>query len=352
MTTITEYQEAVQEAMFAPVQGPSAYQSGVGAGVDSQWFSVVPRVPGEYVMGALVTISTFVNAPSATAASVSAAVNLDIGLNYVQVAPAPGVGPRSYTASRLATQEVERLCLGDNAAGISYPGTAVASIASASSSTIVNTVFVPVGGQAGAVKLHTAPIANAFTGTGVTYSSQIWVRSISGANPTVVTFEDNFTNSLSSGAAIDITANMPIDIACDYIDFVGLATASLSGITMWGADGSILVDVNSGETTTLNQMQKYGVNANSLITSMVFSPRRQIPRKTVLNLAAATSLEILAVAFDNGVSAGDVHVKAGTTPVPNASQNTGTAVAGGQLVLPKSANTGTSSVKQPLIRRF
>lgn len=351
MTVLSEYQAAVNDAILSVSQGPSAYQSGVGAGVDSQWFSVVPRVPGENVLGALITLASTLSATGGTASSVSNAVNLDVNLNYVQVAAAPGGQLRSFTASRLATQEVERYSIG-TATALSYPGTAVASIASAATTSITNVIFVPIGGEAGAVKIHTAATTQAYGGTAPTISTQIWVRGVSSPNDTVVTFEDNFTASLASGANTDCSAYMPIDIAADVIDFVGNSAAStqIFGITAWGADGSVLEDVNSGESTTLTQMQKYIGPANTSTVSTMWSPRKQLVRKCLVNLGTAQALEVLSIALDKGSTASPP-VTPGTTPVPSASNLTGKTVAGGQTVLPKQATVNGGKLPT-VVRRF
>lgn len=354
MTKLSEYQAAFNEAVLSATQGPSAYQNNVGAGVDSQWFSGVPRVPGENLMGFLVTLQSTLSATSGTATSVSGAVNLDVNLNYVQVASAPGGQLRSYSASRLATQEVERLVVGTTSA-VAYPGTTVASIASAATAAITNVIFIPCGGQAGALKIHTAPTTQAYGGTAPVVSTNIWVRSISSPNETVVTFEDNFTASLSSGANVDISAYMPVDITADWIDIVGVsaATTQVLGITAWGADGSVLEDVNGGEATTLTQMQKYIGPANTSTVSTVWSPRKQLVRKCLINLGTAQALEILSIAIDGGKTA-QTPVTPGTTPVPNAANLTGKTVNGGQVVLPANAGVvpGPATQLPGAVRRF
>lgn len=332
MSEISEYQDEVRENIAAAIIAPNGTQSNQGANVRTQDFPLVPRSPAEYVLGALVTIQTVVNAASGTASSVSASVALDASLTSEYVLPAPGGNPRSYTATRLGSQEVERLCLGDTTGGISYPGSAISSIASGSSSSITNVIFIPVGGHAGAINVQTAPTTQAYGGVAPTATSQFWVRTVSGTNPVVPTFFEKTTTSFSSGTNTDITPFFQNwNISPDFVDFVGTTTSTLQGITLLGADGSVLVNVNSSETTTLNQIQKYTASQNSSTASMVFNLRKQQVYTATANIAVAGTLDLLMLEFKGGASSLP-KTNAATPPDAPASKNTGRVVAGNAVV--------------------
>jgi len=347
MTVISEYRKAVVDGIGAPYMASNGNQSNVGAQVRTQWFSLVPRVPDQYVLGALVTVQTVVNAASGTASSVSGAVQLDAQLLNAFVAPAGGTAPRSYALSRLAIQEMERLTLGYEAVGTTYYGTAIASIASGSSATYTNTVFVPVGGPAAAISFQTQPTTNAFGGTAPTFTSQFWVRSVTGTNDTVITFEDTFTNSLSSGATIPITNYFPVDISPDMMGFIGNSVTDVQGLTVTGNDGSFIVDVNTSETQSLVNIQNYLGGANAKSTTLWFDLHRQQVHSATANIGTAKAYELMFVEFADGYSAAPKTPPA-TPAAPPASKNTGKTLPG-QVVVPTKAKVAG---RAPPARRF
>src|SRR5580698_9230483 len=109
MTSIREFIAEASENAGAAVIAPNGTQNNVGSGQTTQPFNLIPRVEGEFVLGALVTIVSTLSASGGTASSVSGAVNLDVCLQQCQVLPAGGTVPRSQFASRMAIQEAERL---------------------------------------------------------------------------------------------------------------------------------------------------------------------------------------------------------------------------------------------------
>lgn len=337
MTEFSAYRDAVLEDIGAAVVSPSGTQSAVGQSARTQWFQLVPRIQGEYVEAALVTIQTSVTTGTTTYASVANAVQLDAQLLQVFVAPQAQTAPRSYTSSRLANQEVERLVFAIDDTSISYPGSAVATINSVTTVTLTNSILVPIGGQGAAIAFQTGSIAAAYTGTGATVSSTFTVRTVSGTNPSVVTFKDDFTTSLTSGAAVDITTYLnDANLSANWLDFVGCTTATLSGLSITAADGSFLVDFNDAQSGTaggsIGQLQKYLGKSNYLAASTVFNLRRQGIWKAVANLAAAGALEILRIEIDGGPSVG-THAPPAPTAAPPASAQTGKAVAGNITVV-------------------
>jgi hypothetical protein len=337
MTELSAYRDDVLEDIGAAVVSPSGQQSGLGQSTRTQWFQLVPRVEGEYVEAALVTIQTSVTTGATTYASVAGAVQLDAQLLQIFVAPQAMTAPRSYTSSRLGCQEVERLVFAMDDTSISYPGTAVATIASVTTVTLTNSILVPVGGMGAAIAFQTGSIAAAYTGASATISSTYTVRTVSGLNPTVITFKDDFTNSLASGAAVDITTYLnDANLSANWIDFVGCATSTLEGLTITGADGSFLVDFNDAQSSlaggSIGQMQKYISKSNYLAASTAFNLRRQGVWKASANLAAAGALEILRIEATGGPAVGS-HVPAAPTAAPPASRQTGRAVAGNITVV-------------------
>jgi hypothetical protein len=343
MTELSAYRDAVLEDIGAAVVSPSGQQVNVGPSQRTQWFQLVPRVPGEYVEAAYVTIVTSVTTGATTYASVAGAVQLDAQLLQIFVAPQANSAPRSYTSSRLASQEVERLVFAMDDASISYPGTAVATIASVTTVTLTNSLLVPVGGQGAAIAFQTGAIGAAYTGSSATLVSTFTVRTVSGLNPTVITFKDDFTNSLASAAAVDITTYLnDANLSAQWLDFVGCTTATLQGLSISGADGSFLVDFNSGAESytaggSIPQLQKYIGKSNYLSASTAFYLRRQGVWKASANLAAAGALEVLRIEADGGPEVGQSAAPA-PTAAPPASQQTGKAVAGNITVV-QSART-------------
>jgi hypothetical protein len=342
MTEFSAYRDAVLEDVGAAVVSPSGSQVNIGPSQRSQWFQLVPRVQGEYVEAALVTFVTSMTTGGTTYASVSGAVTLDAALLQIFVAPQANTAPRSYTSSRLACQEVERLAFTMDDSATLYPGVAVATIAATTTVTAVNSLLVPVGGQGAAIAFQTGAIASAWTGSGASILSTITVRTVSGLNPAVVTFKDDFTNSLASGAAVDITTYLnDANLSANWIDFVGCSTATLSGLSMTGADGSFLVDFNDNASNlgygSIAQMQKYAGKSQSLTASTIFNLRRQGVWKASANLAAAGALEILRMEIDGGPKVGTAATPA-PTAAPAASKQTGKAVAGNVTVV-QSART-------------
>ena len=337
MTEFSAYRDAVLEDIGAAVVSPSGQQSNVGPSTRTQWFQLVPRIQGEYVEAAFVTIVTSVTTGATTYASVSNAVQLDAQLLQIFVAPQANTAPRSYTSSRLGCQEVERLAFSLDDASISYPGTAVATIASVTTVTLTNSILVPIGGQGAAIAFQTGAIGAAYTGASATLSSTFTVRTVSGLSPAVVTFKDDFTNSLASGAAIDITTYLnDANLSANWLDFVGCGTATLSGLSITGADGSFLVDFNDSESNlaggSIAQLQKYQGKSNYLGASTVFNLRRQGVWKASANLAAAGALELLRMEIDSGPTVGH-SAPAAPTAAPPASNQTGKAVAGNITVV-------------------
>ena len=337
MSEFSTYRDAVLEDIGAAVVSPSGQQVNVGSSARTQWFQLVPRVPGEFVEAALVTMTTSVTTGTTTYASVAGAVQLDASLLQIFVAPQANTAPRSYTSSRLACQEVERLAFSLDDSSIAYPGTAVATIASVTTVSYTNSILVPVGGQGAAIAFQSGALGAAYTGSGATIATTYTVRTVSGLNPSIVTFKDDFTNSLASGAAIDITTYLnDANLSANWLDFVGCATATLAGLSISGADGSFLVDFNDSASSlaggSIAQLQKYVGKSNYLAASTVFNLRRQGIWKAVANTAAAGALEILRMEIDAGPSAGPKTPPA-PTAAPPASAQTGRAVAGNVTVV-------------------
>ena len=104
MTQFSTYRDDVLEDVGAAIVSPSGQQVNVGQSARTQWFQLVPRVPGEYVEAALVTIVTSLTTGTTTLASVANAVQLDAQLLQIFVAPQANTAPRSYTSSRLSSQ--------------------------------------------------------------------------------------------------------------------------------------------------------------------------------------------------------------------------------------------------------
>jgi hypothetical protein len=337
MTEFSAFRDAVLEDVGAAVVSPSGTQSAVGQNARTQWFQLVPRIEGEYVEAALVTIQTSVTTGTTTYASVANAVQLDAQLLQIFVAPQANTAPRSYTSSRLACQEVERLAFAMDDTSISYPGTAVATIASVTTVTLTNSLLIPIGGQGAAIAFQSGSIAAAYTGSGATIASTFTVRAVSGLNPSVVTFKDDFTSSLTSGAAVDITTYLnDANLSANWLDFVGCSTSTLAGLSITGADGSFLVDFNDAQSSiaggSIAQLQKYMGKSNFLSASTLFNLRRQGIWKAVANLAAAGALEILRMEISGGPSVGNAAPPA-PTAAPPASNQTGKAVAGNITVV-------------------
>lgn len=352
MTVLTEYRSAVLEDVGSAAVSPSGQHVNIGSGNKSIWFNLVPRTQGEFVEAALITVQSTVNASTGTASSVASAVQLDAQIGQMFVAPAGATSPRSYAVTRLACQEVERLCFGIDDAGLSYPGTAVASVASGASVTYTNTILVPVGGPGGAVQIQTPPTTQAFGGTAPQILTTATCRVVSGLNPSVVTFRDDITTSFASGAAIDATTflNDPA-LSADFIDFIGSTVGNLQGITVIGADGSFLVDINSGETQSLTNLQKYIGKANNSTASLAFNLRRQGVKKASLNLLTAGTLELLRIECANGPTTSPANPPAATAAAP-ASKQVGTPGPGGTVLAASGAGPSSPAYAvAPTVRR-
>ena len=337
MTQFSAFRDSVLEDVGAAIVSPSGQQANVGNNARTQWFQLVPRVQGEYVEAALVTITTSITTGGTTYASVSGAVQLDAQLLQIFVAPQAMTAPRSYTSSRLACQEVERLAFSIDDASISYPGTAATTMAASTTYSFTNSILVPVGGQGAAIAFQSGSIAAYVTGSSATIASTYTVRTVSGLNPGIVTFKDDFTNSLASGAAIDITTYLnDANLSANWIDFVGCATATLSGLSITGADGSFLVDFNDAASNlaggSIGQLQKYIGKSNYLAASNAFNLRRQGVWKATANLAAAGALEVLRMEIAEAPEVATPTPPA-QTAAPAASKQTGRAVAGNITVV-------------------
>ena len=343
MTEFSAFRDTVLEDIGAAVVSPSGQQVNVGPSARTQWFQLVPRIQGEYVEAALVTITTSLTTGATTAASVAGAVTLDASLLQIFVAPQANTAPRSYTSSRLGCQEVERLSFTLDDSSTFYPGTASTTIASVTTLTFTNSILVPIGGQGAAIAFQSGSIAAFSAATGATLLSTFTVRAVSGLNPAVVTFKDDFTNSLASGAAVDITTYLnDANLSANWIDFVGCATATLSGLSITAADGSFLVDFNDSVSGTaggsIAMLQKYLGKSQPVTASTVFNLRRQGVWKAVANLAAAGALEIMRLEIDSGPTVGTSAPPA-PTAAPPASNQTGKAVAGNITVVQSARST-------------
>jgi len=227
----------------------AAYTFQTVAKAVSAWTEYVPLIPragDENVLGVVVEAITLLTASAAQAVKTTITVGttttaldvLDEAMDQVQVAPSVNTQARSYSTSRMFQEEVERQLL--DVTGFAYPRTAPASFAASGSRTDTGVIFIPVGGNSGAVRFHVPPITNVFAAN-VTSSVVFQCYVISGDNSTVPTFLESVTGNLGA-AKQDISTYYPANLAPTLMGFMNETTTTLTNIYQTSQDKDILLD--------------------------------------------------------------------------------------------------------------
>lgn len=212
--------------------------SGISFQQYSQWFDLVPATKRN-VLAAYVKFTYTVSGGTIT--PVTGADNLSVILGQVQVAATARVMPRSQTITKNFFEDVEQVTFDTN---YGYPRAAPPSTAG----TYSGFFYVPVGGQAAALRLL-LPSATAAYSAGTVVIDSITVYVIEGDTDVVVAFKENNTPQL--GTSIQSIKNyLPDDIAPDVLILVGDTGTSITQVFLVEQAGQITTAVTDVDALT------------------------------------------------------------------------------------------------------
>ncbi len=330
-TTIQAYRDEFKQQAAKPVF-KSQQTTGLSFGQYTQWFDLTPTTQPYTLAGYF----KFNWSDTGTMTPVSGADQLDAVIAQVEVAPSSGVGPRSKAITRKGMEDIEQVTFDVN---FSYPRAAV----SATTGTFTPFLYVPIGGQAAAVRFLLASSTAAFSAGTVSINS-VTAYAVEGANDTVVSFNEQNTPSLGSGLQ-DMNAYVSKNIAPDLILLEGETTSTVTQVIITGQDNSVVVaatdiDAVSNGAIAFSPITGAAKNGLSLATQQV------VPNIFQVNFTSATTHDILEIQYKGGtVNSPQVSQ---TTPAPPASSMTGVVNPAGKPV-PAGSTRGYAA---PMRRRF
>jgi hypothetical protein len=296
--------------------------SGISFQQYSQWFDIVPQTKANCLAAYVKFTYTVAGTPTAQAGS----DQLDIILGQVQVAATPRVMPRSQTITRKFFEDCEQLSYDTNFFGTStYPRAAPQTAAGTYSAKF----YVPIGGNAAALRLLLPSSTNAYTTAAVTINS-ITVYVIEGDQDTVVAFKENNTPSL--GTSIQSVKNyIPDDIAPDVLIMEGDTGATITQIFLADQSGSITAAATDTDALTTGLVAITPRTGALGSGSFGVTLQGSILKVAQMAFASATTHDIGVIQFKGS---GDVPANATqTTAAPPAVDMTGSQNAAGKPVL-------------------
>jgi len=315
-TTIQAYRDDFRQQAAKPVF-KSQQTTGLSYSQYTQWFDMTPTTK-PYTLAGYFKFNYTVTGGSIT--SVSGADQLDAVISQVEVAPSSGMGPRSKAITRKGMEDIEQVTF-DNS--YSYPRTA----AGTATTTATPFLYVPIGGEAAAVRFLMATATAAYSAGTVTFNS-VTAYAIEGDNDSVVSFNEQNTPSLGSSLQ-DMSPYIQKTITPDMIIIEGETTSSVTQVCLAGQDNRIIIaatdiDAAANGAIAFSPIQGAPKNGLGLATQQVYPSIFQV------NFTSASTRDVLEIQVKGGTS--NVPQHAQVTPAPPASQNTGTVNAAGKPV--------------------
>lgn len=331
-TTIQAYRDEFRQQAAKPVF-KSQQTTGLSFGQYTQWFDLTPTTKPYTLAGYF----KFNWSDTGTMTTVSGADQLDAVIQQVEVAPSSGMGPRSKAITRKGMEDIEQACF-DVSYG--YPRTAVAT----GTNTFTPFLYVPIGGEAAAVRFLLASSTAAFSGGTVTINS-VTAYAIEGDNPAVVSFNEQNTPSLGSSIQ-DMSPYISKTISPDLIILEGETTATTTQIFLSGANNKIIVaatDIDAAANGAIAWSPITGAPKNGL----AIATQQIYPTIFQVNFTSATTHDVLEIQVKGPTDNTPQHAE--PTPAPPASANTGVVNVAGK---PSPARTVGGSATNVARRRF
>jgi hypothetical protein len=328
-TTIKAFRDEFGQQAAKPVfRGQQT--TGLSFGQYTQWFDLTP-ITKPYTLAGYFKFNW---SDTGTMTTVSGADQLDAVIQQVEVAPSSGMAPRSKSITRKGMEDIEQVTFDTN---YSYPRTAV----STTTGTFTPFLYVPIGGEAAAVRFLLAASTAAFSGGTVTINS-VTAYSVEGDSSTVVSFNEQNTPSLGSSLQ-DMSPYISKNITPDMIILEGETTSTVTQVFMAGQNNQIIIaatdiDAASNGAIALSPITGSAKNGLGLATQQVYPSIFQV------NFTSATTHDVLEIQWAGGTS--NVPQTPQVTPAPPATGQVGVVNAAGRPV-PASGGPGIS----PAIRR-
>ncbi len=315
-TTIAAFRDAFRQQAGKP-NFKSQQTTGLSYGQWTQWFDMTPNTQPNVVAGYFKFSYTV---SGTTITPVSGADQLDAVIAEVQVAPSPGTAPRSQAITRRGMEMIEQESFDVN---YGYPRAAPPSTAG----TYTPFLYVPIGGEAAAVRFQMASATAAYSAGTVVFNS-VTAYTVEAENTTVVSFNEQNTPALGSGLQ-DMTNYISKNISPDLVVLVGESSSTVTQVMMSGGNGKLAI--NAVDVDAISN----GAAAFSPITGAPFAglgiAAEQIyPNIFQVDFAAATTHDVLEVQYSGSTE--NAPQKPETTPATPASSQVGTTNAAGKPV--------------------
>ena len=298
----------------------------------TQWFDVAPLTRPNV----LAAYFKFSYTTSGTITTVSGADQLDAVIQQVQVSPAKGLGARSQAITRKGMEDIEQVTFNVN---YGYPRTAVTT----AGGTFTPFLYVPVGGEAGAIRFQMASGTAAYSGGTVALNS-VTCYVIEGDSDLVVTFNEQNTPSLGSGLQ-NMRPYLRDDIAPDIVIMEGEDTSTVTFLNMADQNGRLLIaaaDVDAAANGAAAFAPIVGAPKNGL--GLV--TQEAVPTIFQATFASATTHDILEVQYYGPPQA--VSQPTQVTPATPAHQSVGVQNAAGVPVPANSKAAGSlGTIRRP-----
>jgi hypothetical protein len=329
-TTIKAFRDEFGQQAAKPVF-KSQQTTGLSFGQYTQWFDMTPTTK-PYTLAGYFKFNWNV---SGTITTVAGTDVLDAVIQQVEVAPSSGMAPRSKSITRKGMEDIEQVTF-DTSYG--YPRTATPT----TTTTVTPFLYVPIGGEAAAVRFLLASSTAAFSSGTVSINS-VTAYAVEGDNGTVVSFNEQNTPSLGSSLQ-DMSPYISKNITPDLIILEGETTSTVSQVFMAGQDNRIIIaatdiDAASNGAIALSPITGAAKNGLGLASQQVY------PNIFQVNFTTATTHDVLEIQWAGSTQNEPQHPQ--TTPAPPASQNTGTTNAAGKPVPASGVASGPAGIRRP-----
>ncbi len=328
--------------------GEQYTSASLSAGQVTPWFNLTPKNGKPCVLGVIFK-AIYVLTATAPETPVSGSDALDPILSgsngaEVDIAPSAGAAGRAQSLTR-AFAEFLYAALTNTSFSIA----ALPTFASAGTSTITVSWFVPVGGQAAAVRIKLPSSITASYAAGVTVSyTSITSEIVSTTFSGVCAFREEKTASLGSGYQ-SILAYVPKDVAPDAAFLAAESSTTITQVQIATTAGGMIV--NSSDTDALqlgaaafapiagatytttagfvltldgSSFTQFSVNFASATTHYIGFVQVQGGSTTLENISPMATQATPAVTQTGSVTAsGQVAAKPGSTGAPSATRGGG-----------------------------
>lgn len=331
MSTVTQaYRDEFHQQAGKPVfRGQQT--TGLSFGQYSQWFDMTPITKPNTLAGYF----KFSYTTSGTVTTVAGTDQLDAVISQVEAGPSSGTAYRSKSITRKGIEDIEQTVFDVN---YGYPRTAT----STTPGTFTPFLYVPLGGEAAAVRFLMASATAGYSG-GTVVLNAVTAYSIEGDNDSVVSFNEQNTPALGSSIQ-DMTPYLSKTIAPDLIILEGESTASVTQVFLSGQDNQIGIaatDIDAAANGAIAWSPITGAPKNGL----GLATQQIVPSIFMVNFTSATTHDVLELQIKGGTT--NAAQQAQITPAPPAYNMTGTVNAAGKPVPSSSSGQGGA----PLLRR-